>query len=93
MKPYRIWKTKRDYVFVVAESPSKALQKAEVTGYYYWDIELITDEKIDKMSLEELEELDASFPKEVSDKADEILKAFGIALGEARAKWAEELMK
>lgn len=53
---------------------------------------MFDDKELDEMTLEELETVVASYPQEILDKADEILRAFGIALGEARAEYFEKLM-
>ena len=52
----------------------------------------IDDKWLEEVPLEDLEAEVASYPQEVQDKADEILRAFGIALGEARAEWCERVM-
>lgn len=52
------------------------------------------DEKwLEEVSLEDLEAEVASYPQEVQDKADEILRAFGIALGEARENFVEKVIQ
>jgi len=56
-------------------------------------IKMFDDEELDEMTLEELDAELANTPKEILDKVDEILRAFGIALGEARAAYVEKLMK
>ena len=56
-------------------------------------IKMFDDEELDEMTLEELDAELANTPKEILGKVDEILRAFGIALGEARAAYVEKLMK
>lgn len=46
---------------------------------------------LEEVSLEDLEAEVASYPQEVQDKADEILRAFGMALGEARENFFKKL--
>lgn len=54
---------------------------------------MLEDQKLDEMTLEELDAYIASFPKEIQDKADEIMRTLGIALGKARAEYFEKLMR
>ena len=56
-------------------------------------INMFDDKELDEMTLEELDAELANTPKEILDKVDEILRAFGIALGEAQAEYYEKLMK
>lgn len=57
------------------------------------NIAQLSDEELDNMTLEEIEAELAKYPKEEMDKIDELLRAFGIALGEAREAYFEKLMK
>lgn len=54
---------------------------------------MFDDKELDEMTLAELDAELANTPKEILDEVDEILRAFGIALGEARAAYFEKLMK
>ena len=54
---------------------------------------MIDEKELDEMTLEELDAEIANTPKEILDKVDELMRAFGIALGEMEAAYYEKLMK
>ena len=90
-KMYRIIKADKDVVFVYAEAPSLALEAAGVKGYYK-DIQIVTEAMIDEMDEAQLDKLDAAYPPEVAEMVEEVMRAFGTAMGEATAEWCERVL-